>query len=879
MLDLKNANCTKCELCKKRKNVVNGLGAQQAKIMLIGEWPGSPEDRSGDIWSGPIGFEVKRILGLADIDPKDVYMTNVVRCVPKAPPPIRIRQPKKEEIEACADYLDQEIANVQPNIIVPMGTLAVKRIFGTVATIKNTRGAEMWSTKYNCKIIPVFHPMALRRYPQYVGFTVEDFRRIGKSANYPELTKKKPGQYMIVDTLKKFETVMQRLHSSEVWSYDIETSGLDFTENKVLSISFSWKEYTGVTVPLTKYVPKTFEEIVVKKKKIRKKNKETGKSEIVGEREVPTTIKQVEDGYENYWGVDHKYIIENIKGALENPKLKIAQNGKFDNSFLLKNYDINVHAFDFDTMLAHYLLDENAEGMHGLKDLAWIFTDMGGYEDELKQFFKGVAKKNRNYAKVPPTTLYTYAAMDADCTLRLYNLFAPRLVAEGLVELNKRLIMPLSQTLMEAEMAGMLLDKDYNKQLETDLTAEVDKKQQELMADVQAERITMIADGQQVRLEKLGITDDINFNSSQQLAKLFFQEWKWQVLKKTPSQKPSCDEEVLTELAKNHTFPKKILEYRYSRNMLSKYVIGLAKRVDMDWLIHTTFLIHGTVTGRLSSSDPNLQNIPNVKTDKRFKNQFIPHLGYIFIEADYGQVEFRFWANYSQDQDMTRDIIAADNKTGPDIHIRTASEAWGVPLDQVTTELRQKAKTVVFGIMYGRQADSIATECDITPAEAQKIIDLFLGRYPVARLWLAETIRTVQTYEQIRTVFGRLRRLPGIKSPIKYVKSENERLAMNSPIQSAASDLNCNAANKIRNAFRKAGINGGLRNLVHDSVLFEVRKDHAQEAVKIIRREMEAPVKGVTVPMKVEIGIGDRWGEIKELTKEDESKIAELVQA
>ena len=211
---------------------------------------------------------------------------------------------------------------------------------------------------------------------------------------------------------------------------------------------------------------------------------------------------------------------------------------------------------------------------------------------------------------------------------------------------------------------------------------------------------------------------------------------------------------------------------------------------------------------------------------------------------------------------MIRDIIAKDNGTGPDIHNLTASEAWGIPIEEVTKELRNKAKTVVFGIMYGRQAESIAEEIGITVTEAQKIIDQFLNRYSVAKAWLDAAIRETKKYRQIRSVFGRLRRLPGIVSTIDYIREESERLAMNSPIQSAASDLNCMAAAHIVQRIEREGRDGYLLNLVHDSTLFEVKIEQLQDFIKIIVEEMEKSFPGVTVPMKVELSTGDRWGEM-----------------
>lgn len=872
MLDLQNNNCQKCGLCNLRKTVVNGKGPENARIMLVGEWPGAPEDKTGDVWSGPIGQEVKRILAKAGISSQDVFLTTTVRCYPKVVGEEKtIREPKKDEIEACSDYLDKEIAALQPNVIVPMGTLAVRRIFGKVATIKGSRGAEVWSEKYNCKVIPVYHPLMLRRMPEYEGFTVEDFRRIKISSQYKELTPKKLGHYMTVDTIEKFDTLIDRLNNAPAYSYDIETNSLNFMEGKVMCVSFSWKGGTAVTLPITRYNGREEERTEIVKRKTRKKV--NGQWVETGFKDVPKTKTIIVDEYFPYWGDKQEYIQDKIRKAFANDAIKIAHNGKFDNKFLYTYLNIFVNKFWFDTMLAHHLLNENAEGMHGLKECAWNYTDMGGYEEPLEKWFEenmSGSKKSRNYAAVPPELLYLYAGMDADVTFRLYELFQPRIDEEGLHQIMSRLVMPLSETLTEAEMIGVMLDKDRLELYKGKVLTEIARREKQLREVCG-----------QYNLGDL-VTDTFNFSSNDQLSQIFFDRLKLPVTKLTDkSQKPAVDEEVLKNLSAQHQIPKLVLELREVSNVLSKYLEGLEKRVDRNYALHSSFLIHGTVTGRLSSSDPNLQNIPrlpliirdeqdNEVDSVKIKNLFIPRPGCVWIESDYGQAEFRHWANYSQDQDMIRDIIAADNGTGPDIHKKTASIAWNVPIEQVSKEMRDAAKRIVFGIMYGRQAESIAEQISLDTGKpfpvnkAQEIINQFLARYPVAKQWLDMAILTTKQYKQIRNIFGRIRRLPGIESPLDFVRQEHERLAMNSPIQAAASDMTCNAANRMRLAFKSKGIDGRVLILVHDAIYCEIKHEDFQRGIDTMREEMERPIAGVTVPMKAEFKVGPNWGEAKE---------------
>lgn len=843
--DLQNAACQKCGLCKTRNHVVNGKGSPQARIFLIGEWPGSPEDKTGSLTRGPIWNETSRILQAAGIPTSDVFMSNVIRCIPKDHKQDKIRDPKKDEMDACAPYLDQEIKDINPTVIVPMGTYAIQRIFGKKTAISSVRGQEIWSEKYNCKIMPVYHPMMLRRRPEYEGFTVEDFRRISVSSQYRELTPQKLGKYVTAENDMLLDKILTKLGSVPAFAYDIETNSLDFVGGKVLCISFSWQEYTGVTIPLLKYNGRPEKELIDVERKITKKI--NGVKVVVGTKTIQKETIKIIDEYTPYWGEKQADVVNRLRTILANDALKIAHNGKFDNKFLLSDLNIVVNNFMFDTMLAHYLLDENAEGMHGLKDCAWNFTTMGGYETPLEEWFKEkkIPSTKRNYAHVPPEMLYKYAAMDSDCCFRLYTKFEPRIKAENLHILMKRLIMPLSQSLMEAELRGVHLDFNYAKNAELVLTAAVDKKEQELIAQV----------------------GKYNFDSPPQLVELLFKKLNLPSIKKTDKGSDSSDEEVLKKLAemKVSPVPQMILDYRHLSHVLSNYVIGLQKRADANGDVHSSFLIHGTVTGRLSSTDPNLQNIIKEEVEGiLIKMMFMARPGYVWIEADYGQAEFRHWANYSQDQVMIQDIMAADNKTGPDIHKKTASEGWGIPLEQVTKKLRDQAKTIVFGIMYGRGAQAVAEEIGITEQQAQKIIDTFFGRYPVAKAWLDRTIVQTRINRKNTSVFGRIRRLPGINSPIDYVRQENERLAVNSPIQSAASDMNCNAANRIRKAFQEHTIDGHMLILVHDAIYCEVAEKDFQRGINIMREAMEKPIAGVNVPMRAEFKVGSHWGNAKE---------------
>lgn len=863
MIDLQNSNCVKCGLCKTRRRVINGQGSLTAKILLIGDNPNDADDKAGRSLNGYHGAMLGHILEAAEIDSADIYYTTVVRCIPKAPPNpkfphskwVQTREPSQEEVDACLPYLEAEINTIKPNVIVPMGNLALRAIVKEKkCTIGDYRGKEFWSDKYSCKIIPTYNPGSFSRTPQHELLTIEDFRKIKTSSNYKELTKPAETNYVIADTMELLESAAKRLIEVPEFSFDIETTGFNPRKDKILCISFTWKEKTAVIVPLIKYVGKTEEYTEIIQKPTKKKI--NGEWVNTGFKDVPKLCSRTIDEYLPFWGDKQAYVMEKLKEVMESDASKIAQNGKFDIKFLYHN-GIKVKNYDFDTMLAAYLLNENAVGVNGLKELSVIHTDMGAYDEDLDKWFEDhdIPAKSRNYAHLPfYEMLLPYCGKDSDCTYRLKQIFHKRLEKEGMLEFLQRLMMPLSDTLMQAEIEGILIDMDYLQILKKELTDQAES--------VKTSVFDLIRNMNKYSAEELA---DFNILSTKQLKDLLFIKLRLPATKKTKKGGDSTDEEVLNDLAKLHPIPNKIVEYRKIQKLLGTYVIGMEDLVDEFNYVHTSFMMHIATTGRLSSVGPNLQNIP--RDDKRPKNLFIARPGFMFIESDYAQAEFRYWANYSQDPAMIRDITAATNGTGPDTHKKTASLAFGVPIDEVTPKQRQDAKTVVFGIIFGQQAESLAEQLGMTIIQAQRIIDTFFAQYPIAKLWLDEAVKTARTYGTIRNIFGRLRHVPGMNSPDIMVRSDAERKAKNSPIQSAASDMNCNAANRIRARLKEEHYGGSLKILVHDSLLFEVPEAEFKQTLEIIQEEMERPFPGLIVPMKAEFKVGNRWGSLTEVEK------------
>lgn len=777
-------DCIKCKLHSTRKNIVWGEGPRNAEIVLLGEAPGQDEDYLGKPFVGRAGKLLDKILKEAGFDRKEIFIDNVCKCRPTITynDTIENRPPSAEEIEACSSYFEETINNIKPKIIIAAGNTPLKYLLSNRAVnISKKRGQFIWSNKYQCYIVPVFHPAAILRKFEYYPITVDDFKKI-QSFLKGEI-KKLPTSYYFLDTKSKIESFFTDLSSQKVFSFDIETDNLDFLKSKIICMSFSWKEGEGYVLPILK------------------------------------------EDCTSFWDNDtYSFIFDNLKNIFKTDAIKCYHNGKFDSLFL-KNHGIEIYPPTFDTMLAHHLLDENAEGMHGLKSLAWIYTDMGGYEQNLEDY-KKIHKLGKGMSNIPYSILYNYAAADADCTFRLYKIFLPLLEKEDLLKLFTKLVMPLNNILIETEFKGVKIDVDYLDQLDKKFTSQLE-------------------DIQQAILQKIG--KEVNLNSTKQLQQLFFTDLKLPYTKKTKTGY-STDEEALTFLSQYHEVPKLILEYRRINKILSTYIKGLT--YDHNHRVHTCYNLSGTQTGRLSSYGPNLQNIPH---ESEIKNIFIAEEGHSLIEADFSQIEFRLWGHYSNDEKMIADICK-----GLDIHKLVASKVFNIPMEQVTKEQRRLAKETVFGLLYGRGAKSIAEDNKISLDQARKIMHEFFSLYPKAKRWLDLIVIQAKKDKKLKNFFGRIRRFVTFDSPDEEIRAQAERQAKNFLPQSTAADITNFTAVRLYPILKK--YNAVLVLNVHDCLVYEVPDQYVDEVAAIIKREAERKIKGLNVPLEVEIKISKKWG-------------------
>ncbi|MDH4223638.1 MAG: DNA polymerase I [candidate division Zixibacteria bacterium] len=535
-------------------------------------------------------------------------------------------------------------------------------------------------------------------------------------------------------------------------------------------------------------------------------------------------------GHQQGKNLDLDYVIKRFKPILEDEKIKkVGQNLKFDLK-VLKNYGICLRGIVFDTMIASHLLNPLSR-QHNLSSLALEYLD---YRKMAISDLIGTGKKQKSFATVPVETATRYSCEDADYTLRLKSLFEPRLEEHSLEKLFYEVEIPLIQVLADMEMNGISIDIEYLKEFSSQMDIELSKT---------VNQIYQLAG------------KEFNLNSPQQLSKVLFEDLKLSPIRKTAKKTiASTDFGVLEELAKTHLLPQKLLEYRQLYKLKSTYIDALPALVNKRTKrIHTSFNQTVTSTGRLSSSEPNLQNIP-IKTEigRRIRKGFIPKdENYLLLSADYSQIELRILAHFSGDEILTDSFFKNE-----DIHTRTASEVFGVPLDKITPDQRRQAKTANFAIIYGVSAYGLSQQTGMTTKEASMFIDIYFKRYPRVQAHMENLIEKARKDGYVTTLLGRRGYIPEINSPNRQKREFAERVAINMPHQGSAADLI--KVVMIEVAKELAGKKSKMILQVHDELVFEVHKAELKEIKDMVRDKMENTVK-LKVPVKVDISVGKNW--------------------
>jgi DNA polymerase-1 len=591
---------------------------------------------------------------------------------------------------------------------------------------------------------------------------------------------------------QQFRTWLERLEESDLFAFDTETTSLNYMQAELVGLSFAVAQGKAAYLPLA--------------------------------HNYPGAPKQL----------DREWVLTHIKPVLENPQQqKVGQNLKYDMN-ILATYGIQLQGIAFDTMLESYVFNSTAS-RHDMDSLAknYLKHETIHFED-----IAGKGKKQLTFNQIALEQAAPYAAEDADITLRLHQNLWPRL--ESMPSLSKLL------TELEVKLVPVLSRMERN-------GVRVDRQ----MLGAQSQALATSMHSIEEESYKLA-GRKFNMGSPKQIGEIFFNELKLPVIAKTPKGAPSTAESVLVELAdQGHQLPALILEYRGLSKLKSTYIDKLPEMIDpVTGRVHTSYHQAVAATGRLSSSDPNLQNIP-ARTDegRKIRQAFVPEPGWKMVAADYSQIELRIMAHLSRDEGLLSAFAQ-----GADIHRATAAEVFGADLDQVTPDQRRSAKAINFGLIYGMSAFGLAKQLGIERNDAQEYVDRYFQRYPGVRDFMERTRQQAHDDGYVETLFGRRLYLPDINARNHQRRTAAERTAINAPMQGTAADIIKRAMLTVDDWIQQDQPPVRLIMQVHDELVLEVRHDALSTAKTAIQAHMENAAE-LAVPLVVDVGEGDNWDE------------------
>jgi DNA polymerase-1 len=599
------------------------------------------------------------------------------------------------------------------------------------------------------------------------------------------------GDYQTILTRPVFDAWMERLQQAELFGFDTETTSLDYMQARIVGLSFAVEPGKAAYLPVAHDYPGAPDQL------------------------------------------DRDWVLEQLKPLLEDPqRAKLGHHLKYDRNVLL-NHGIRLRGIAYDSMLESYLLDSTAS-RHDLDSLCRKYLDHTNIKFEE---VAGKGKKQLTFNQVPLETAAPYAAEDADMTLRLHQLFWPRLCKEEKLQaLFEDLERPLLTVLADMERTGVKVDVEMLGQQSRELA--------ERMMEVEGEA-HQLAD------------EPFNMASPKQIQGILFDRQGLPVLAKTPKGTPSTAEPVLQELALDYPLPKLILEHRSLSKLKSTYTDKLPQQVNPDTgRIHTSYHQAVAATGRLSSSDPNLQNIPVRSAEgRRIRQAFIAEPGFEMLAADYSQIELRIMAHLSGDAGLVQAFAR-----GEDIHRATAAEVFTTAPDQVSTDQRRSAKAINFGLIYGMSAFGLAKQLGIERGRAQDYVDLYFKRYPGVKAYMEKTRELARDRGYVETLWGRRLYLPDIKARNVARRQAAERTAINAPMQGTAADIIKKAMLSVHAWIEPRAGDVKMVMQVHDELVFEVSVSECQVVADEIRALMESAAQ-LSVPLVVDIGRGANWDE------------------
>lgn len=817
----------KCRLCKLWQTADEvcdvGFGRKNADILIVSRMPNSKNYQE----------QIETELIRAGIDLARCYFTSVVKCRTFD------QDPGKGDLKVCTEtYLDQQIATLKPKFILAFGNEALAAVTKHSGIMKwRGRVEEVTKVGVTYRCVATVSPASVNRNPGQMGGFRADLELFA-SLTMGNTDERKVPKFNYINTKDKLLKLRRLLYEADLISYDIETAGLD-----------EW-DPTGGIVSLA------------------------GTCEIKGKIFVfAVPLDHPNSPFRKSW----IKVLNILKPALERIPKQVAHNGKFDAKWM-RQYGVNMRV-TFDTMLAAHLLDENR--MKGLKPLARVLLGVAPW---------GIDTRDLRNTHLHDVLIYN--SYDTYYTYLIYKILRQQLIEQPrLLRIFTKMTMPANEKLITVEQKGVWIDREKlatAHKVAFDMRDNVDARLMEWVPDPEDEPGWP-------RMGKRAKPAEINFNASNWLRWWLFEYLKMPVIERGKAKEdgrpgdPSVAEAVMIHLRDHHPHP--VIDLLMERSKWQKYCSTYVSRYmeipDDNDRIHTTFKLAGTVTGRLSSGKEDEEkitaskdrgrgvNLQQVPRDPFIRGLFGAPPGYSFIEADLGQIEFRLAAFISRDPTALRLI-----QMGVDVHMAMAMKMTGKPEHMVTKEERKAAKPVNFGYLYGmwwtkfKQTAKVNYGVDFTDEEARASREAFFEMYPGFLRWHARQRRLVHEYGRVQSPLGRVRHLPDIYSADKKVVQEAERQAINSPVQSMASDMNVLGMILIDDEFKRLGIEGHTLGLVHDAINFEIRNDHLPRALPIIKNTMEhLPLErkfGVVmdIPIAVDIKVGSHWGHAKELDDE-----------
>ena len=830
--------CKLCNLCENCTRPVAGRpfldnGASPAEIMLIGDFPKREDITYGKPFSDKLSIQLANLLNTSKLPADKIYITNLVKCRPVAPNGLDGRL-KIANVQACQVHLIEEIATVNPKLIILFGD-SVFRYFYPNESFSDNRGKILSNNQFNIPTIATYHPQAMLATAKFDQIINTDLAKAYSFLYGDEQETQKPikDYRLVTKSLKLLESIAKRVKEVPTFAFDIETHGEGLFNYKLLSLGLSWKKDTGVSIPVwvldkdkadkinaaINYVqPERFieETVTLKsgKTKIKKtKNKEWLKEDdeaiksllpdeykdLVGTctfRELKLKLGAIldkEPPLKKYWGDQHDHCMALIKEIMECDTPKGAHNGSYDVN-RLRGIGINVKNYDWDTILEHHLLDE--ERPHGLDDLSFVYTKDGGYKSGKNVYLKST---KTSWANIPMEVLLPYNAQDADVTFQLHEIFVPKIKeSEKRWKLYMNHIMPAQRMLCDMEFRGSNIDMSWVQKTKKEYLTKMNDlkiKFSQLVEKVIPNVYVVDSPAEQKDME-LQIKEKakqegtepkfpffLNMNSTQQLLVLFRDYYKVPLTKKTKSG-DALDSDVLKKIGKKLDAANVLLEYKVLKKVVSTYLDSMVEKIDADGKLHTEFLLYGTRTSRLSSRNPNLQNQP-----AEVKYMFVPpSKDYVCVNVDQSAAELHVLAWLSNDKKMMG-IFEAHR----DLHKETAAAVFNKKMEDITDEERKIAKRTGFGVAYGISGvglkDLLEPEgVKITDKQGDKFIKKWRDTYPGCARYLDNASKNFNRYGYLETPFGRRRH-----KYKHYMSQEKEaaasRQAGNFLIQSTASDI------------------------------------------------------------------------------------------